>query len=81
MSEQSKSRTACTEPVANLVHLDTPQAATYLNLPANTLKTWRCTGTVKLPYVKFGGNVRYRKSDLDAFVTANTFGAPEEAAV
>lgn len=51
--------------------LDTKKAGAYLDTPPKTLVTWRCTGRVKLPYVKIGGNVRYRLSDLDAFIEAN----------
>lgn len=55
--------------------LDTIKAGAYLDTPPKTLITWRCTGRVKLPYVKIGGNVRYRPSDLDAFIAANVHGA------
>ena len=51
--------------------LDTKQAGAYLHTPAKTLVAWRCTKRVKVPYVRIGGNIRYRKSDLDAFVAAN----------
>ena len=44
------------------------EAAKYLNIPVKTLQTWRCTKRVKVPYLKIGGNVRYRKSDLDAYI-------------
>jgi hypothetical protein len=60
--------------------LDTIEAGAYMRTPPKTLVTWRCTGRVKLPYVKIGGNVRYRKSDLDAFIAANTVGAIETEA-
>ena len=49
----------------------TNEAGTYLKTPAKTLVAWRCTKRVKVPFVKIGGNVRYRKSDLDAFIAAN----------
>jgi Helix-turn-helix domain len=51
--------------------MNTKKAGEYLDTPAQTLVTWRCTGRVKLTYVKIGGNVRYRQSDLDAFILAN----------
>ena len=57
--------------------LDTIKAGEYLDTPPKTLITWRCTGRVKLPYVKIGGNVRYRQSDLDAFIAANTHGVDD----
>lgn len=58
----------------------TTEAGTFLKTPAKTLVTWRCTGRVRLPYVKIGGNVRYRKSDLEAFIAANIHGAVGAAA-
>jgi excisionase family DNA binding protein len=57
--------------------LTTSEAAVYLNTPAKTLITWRCTKRVNVPHVKIGGNVRYRKIDLDAFIEANTHGTIE----
>lgn len=57
--------------------LDTIKAGAYIDTPPQTLVTWRCTGRVKIPYVKIGGNVRYKRSDLDAFIAANTHGAPQ----
>lgn len=51
--------------------LDTTEAGKYLKTPVKTLVAWRCTKRVKVPFVKIGGNVRYRKSDLDAFIEAN----------
>ncbi len=57
--------------------MNTKQAAAYLNTPAQTLVTWRCTGRVKPPYVKLGGNVRYRKVDLDVFISAHTRGVDD----
>ena len=55
--------------------LDTIKAGAYIDTPPQTLVTWRCTGRVKIPYVKIGGNVRYKRSDLDAFIAANTHDA------
>ena len=55
--------------------LDTIKAGAYLDTPPQTLVTWRCTGRVKIPFVRVGGNIRYKRSDLDAFIAANTHGA------
>lgn len=55
--------------------LTTTEASAYLKTPAKTLVAWRCTKRVKVPFVKIGGNIRYRKSDLDAFVEANLHDA------
>lgn len=51
---------------------DTDGASQYLNIPANTLRKWRCTGENNIPYVKIGRHVRYRTSDLRAYVEKHT---------
>jgi excisionase family DNA binding protein len=47
------------------------QAADYLQITENTLQAWRSTNRKKLPYVKVGGQVRYRREDLDQFIAIN----------
>lgn len=43
-----------------------------LKVPLPTLAAWRCSGRVKgLPFVKIGGSIRYRSSDVQAFIQAN----------
>ena len=48
------------------------QAAAYLSIPKATLYTWRTRRTRRAGFgpraVKFGGCLRYRRSDLDAWV-------------
>lgn len=53
------------------------EAAEYLDVGVNTLSVWRCTGRYNLPFIKVGRLVRYRKSDLDAFLTRRTRGQAE----
>jgi excisionase family DNA binding protein len=50
--------------------LDEKQAAEYLTLSPGTLSVWRSTGRYALPFVKVGRMVRYRLSDLDAWLAA-----------
>jgi predicted DNA-binding transcriptional regulator AlpA len=50
------------------------QAAEFLGCKASTLALWKCTKRYPLPYVKIGKNIRYRLSDLRAFVTQNVQG-------
>ena len=50
--------------------LDTAAAAAYLGVAVATLETWRCTQRYALKYVKVGRYVRYRQSDLDAFIAS-----------
>ncbi len=44
-------------------------AAEYLQITPSTLAVWRSTNRKILPYVKIGGQVRYRREDLDKFIT------------
>jgi len=43
-------------------------AAIYLNCSVAVLNTWRCTGKQKIPYVKWGRHIRFRKQDLDSWI-------------
>jgi hypothetical protein len=52
--------------------LSPDRAAQVLDTTTQTLANWRATGRYVLPYVKVGRLVRYRQSDLTAFITANT---------
>jgi excisionase family DNA binding protein len=47
-------------------------AAAYLGIKVTTLAMWRSTKRYPLRYVKVGRYVRYRKSDLDAFLDKRT---------
>jgi len=59
--------------------VDTKQAARYLGLSPNTLEAWRSRGGGPR-YVKYPRAVRYRVTDLDAFmdggVRSNTSEVP-----
>jgi len=44
-------------------------AADYLGIAVNTLNHWICDR--KIPYVKIGSLVRFRKTDLDRFIVRN----------
>lgn len=49
--------------------MTTAKAAEYLGLSVNTLNRWRWDGRGPR-YLKLGSAVRYRLSDLDAFIEA-----------
>ena len=54
--------------------LKTPkQAAAYLAISERQLQLDRVTKR-QIAFVKVGHLVRYKQSDLDAFITAQTFG-------
>ena len=44
------------------------EAADYLGVKARTLEIWASTGRHRIPYVRIGREVRYRKSDLDKVI-------------
>lgn len=48
--------------------LTEPEAAQYIGVAPATLTQWRCTGRYDLPFLKIGRLIRYRRSDLDAWL-------------
>jgi len=52
--------------------LDETEAADLLNLAPGTLSVWRSTGRYALPFLKVGRRVRYRRADLEAWLSART---------
>lgn len=52
--------------------LDEKQAAEILTVEPGTLSVWRSTGRYKIPFVKVGRRVRYRHSDLLAWLESRT---------
>jgi len=48
-------------------------AANYIGIAAATLQYWRTTGSQKIPFIKVGGRVMYRISDLDQWLDDHTF--------
>jgi excisionase family DNA binding protein len=57
--------------------VDERGAAELLGVTPGTLSVWRCTRRYALPYVKVGRRVRYRVSDLEAWLQSRTVGAVE----
>lgn len=52
--------------------LNQNEAAEVIALKPQTLASWRCKGTNDLPFVKVGRAVRYRRSDLKAWMAKRT---------
>ena len=48
--------------------LDDKAAAALLDVTPGTLSVWRSTGRYNLPFVKVGRKVRYRHSDIEAWL-------------
>lgn len=59
--------------------VDEKKAAHHLSIAPGTLSVWRSTGRYKIPFIKVGHLVRYRISDLDAWLESRvrTNGATE----
>lgn len=68
---------AITEHQAEL--LDNDPAANYIGIKGGTLEVWRSTKRHQIPYIKVGRLVKYRKSDLDAWLTSRTVDAEQAA--
>lgn len=58
---------------------DTDAAAAYIGLARNTLEKMRVFGTGP-QYAKLGRAVRYRRADLDQYVTERLVASTSEAA-
>lgn len=50
--------------------LNEQEAAQLLDVAPGTLSVWRSVGRYRLPYVKVGRSVRYRRADLLAWLDA-----------
>lgn len=48
------------------------EAAYLLDLEPESLAVFRSTGRHQIPYIKIGRNVRYRRSDLEAWLVSRT---------
>jgi len=55
----------------NTDFLNTRQAAKLVGLAPNTLEIWRLRGCGP-KYIKFGRAVRYRLTDLESYIQAQT---------
>jgi predicted site-specific integrase-resolvase len=52
--------------------LDERSAAKAIDVAPNTLAVWRSTGRYKLPFIKVGRKVRYRREDLLVWLSERT---------
>ncbi len=55
--------------------LSRQEAAEYIGVKPQTLALWCSSGRYQLRVIKVGRLVRYRRSDLDAWLEARTVGA------
>lgn len=52
--------------------LDEREAAELLDVAPGTLSVWRSTGRYKIPFIKIGHLVRYRRTDLESWLVSRT---------
>lgn len=52
--------------------LDNSAAAKFIDVTPGTLNVWRSTGRYGIPFLKIGSKVRYRVSDLEAWMASRT---------
>ncbi|MBM3811276.1 MAG: helix-turn-helix domain-containing protein [Acidimicrobiia bacterium] len=52
------------------------ETAAYLRLGPWTIRHWVCQK--KIPYVRLGRSVRFRRKDMERFVTQNLHGKTDE---
>jgi len=48
--------------------LTPPEAAAYLGVKPSSLATWRCTRVHRIPFIKIGRLIYYRRRDLDRWL-------------
>ncbi len=49
------------------------QVSRSINVTEGTLQVWRSTGRYDLPYIKIGGKVMYRISDVNQFIESRIY--------
>jgi excisionase family DNA binding protein len=49
-------------------------AAKLLGVSPHTLAVWRSDKRYRLPYIKIGSRVRYRRTDIDQFIKSRIRG-------
>lgn len=52
--------------------VDEKHAAEILDVAPGTLSVWRSTGRYKIPFIKVGHLVRYRRADLETWLESRT---------
>ncbi|WP_310600049.1 helix-turn-helix domain-containing protein [Desulfobulbus sp.] len=57
--------------------LSPEEAAAMLGTTPGVLSVWRSTHRYPLPWVKIGRSVRYRPSDIEAFIDSRTISPVE----
>lgn len=53
----------------------TAEAASYLDLKPHTLEVWRSSRRHRIPFIRVGRLIRYRRSDLDEWLKSRAVDA------
>lgn len=59
--------------------LSTPEAADYIGARPHSLEIWRASGRYRIPFVKVGRLVKYRRADLDRWLESRVVNSSEAA--
>jgi excisionase family DNA binding protein len=60
--------------------LNEAQTAELIGVSPQTLSIWRCSGRYRLPYIRCGRLIRYRRSDVEAWLESRTVRTGAELA-
>jgi len=62
--------TTATAILPRVEYLSPEEAAVYIGIRPQTLANWRSTGRYKVPFVRAGRLIRYRRADLDSWLAS-----------
>ena len=68
LEEVRMPKSAAAQANSKRILLTPQQVADIIGINKGTLAVWRCTKRYPLPYVKFGGAVKYKPEDVEAFI-------------
>lgn len=57
--------------------LSAKETAIYLGVTEGTLAVWRSNKTYPINYIKVGGKIMYRKSEIDTWLDEQTITIPK----
>ena len=57
--------------------LSTSEAAEYLGARPHSLEIWRSSQRYRIPYIRVGRLIKYRRADLDDWLATRTVNAHE----
>jgi len=58
---------------------DTPAAADYIGVKPHSLEVWRSSGRYRIPFIRVGRRVKYRREVLDRFLAERTVSVDSDA--